>query len=594
MQRHRLMVFFSVVIMASMVLAACAQPVPVEPGGETTTTQDVVVIGMSQEPDSLYGITASMAVQRQVAYAIREPFHTERDYSYQVNPNLFESLPTLENGGATLDDGGTSDDPSDDQLTMIYKIQPGLKWSDGEPLTAHDFVYANVTVGADPESGAVSYAAWEKIETYEALDDLTLRVVLKKGILDPEYFLYYDPFGLRGPLPKHAWEQYAPRELIELEQVTRLSSPSYGPYMVDEWVPQDYIRLVANPHYYGAAEGKPYIKTVVFRIIPNINQLVAQLASGDIDVATSDALQATQAPLLEQFEAEGLIKVYWMSSPTWEHLDMNTNAPASVNSDQQNLSEPHFALGDVRVRQAIAYGTDRQAMVDNIYAGKSSVMHTFIPPSGWAYAGDENITIYAYDPDQARALLDEAGWVPGADGIREKDGRRLSLKVNFTAGNAMRERFAQLFQQNMRQIGIEIIIDPLPASVWFAADGPLYRREYDLGEFAWVGETDPGGETLYRCDMIPMPSNNWSGQNTMGWCNETADAAIRAANNTLIQQERIDAYRIVQQEFTKDMVSLPLFNRLEIYASRPNVQNVAPNPTEYVTWNVAEWQTTGN
>lgn len=591
MQRNRLMLTFSIVVIASMVLAACGQtrtPAP-STGGEGGRA-DTIVIGMSQEPDTMYSLVASMAVQRQVSYAVNEPFHFETDYSFTPNSNLFEGWPTLENGGAVLDNGGTPDDRTDDQLTMTYKIKAGLKWSDGEPLTAHDFVYANVIVGADPSSGATSYNTWEKIESYEALDDLTLQVVLKKGILDPTYFIDYDPFELKGPMPEHAWSKYTPAELITAEEVSRFASPNWGPYSVQEWIPGDHITLVANPNYYGAPD-KPVIKTVVFRIIPNINQLAAQLASGDIDVATSDALQASQAPLLEQFESEGLIKVYWLPSVTWEHLDMNTNVPSSVNADQQNLSEPHFALSDINVRKAIAYGTDRQAMVDNIYAGRSSVMNTMIPQShAWAYAGDENITIYPYDPEQAKTLLEESGWVDSnGDGIREKDGKNLSLKINFTAGNAMRERFGQLFQQNMKDIGIDIVIEPLPGSVWFADDGPLNHKDYELGEFAWVGEADPGGESLYRCDNIPTPANNWNGQNTMGWCNDAADKAVRDANNTLIQSERAAAYLILQQEFSKDMVSLPLFNRLEIYASRPSMVNVLPNPTDYVTWNIAEW-----
>jgi peptide/nickel transport system substrate-binding protein len=589
MQRNRWMFVFSVIVVASMVLAACAGGVSTPPpGGQTQGSSDVIVVGMSQEPDTLYFV-ASMAVQRNVIKAVNEPFHYELDYTYSPNPNLFTGWPTLENGGATLDDGGTPDDSTDDQLTMIYTIKEGLKWSDGEPLTAHDFVYANVKVAADPSSGATTYNAWEKIETYEAVDDLTLRVVLKPGILDPTYFLMYDPFELFGPMPEHAWSKYTPAEMLTAEDVTRFSSPNYGPYSVQEWIPGDRITLVANPNYYGAPD-KPVVKTLVFRFVPNINQLVAQLASGDIDLATSDAIQANQAPLLEQFESEGLIKVYWLPSPTWEHLDMNTSVPSSVNADQQNLSEPHPILSDINVRKAIAHGTDRQAMVDNIYAGRSAVMHTNIPQTSWAYAGDENVTIYPFDPDLARTLLEEAGWVDGdGDGIREKDGNKLSLRVNFTAGNSMREQFAQIFQQNMADIGIEIVIEPLPGSVWFADDGPLNHRDFDLGEYAWVGEADPGGESLYRCDNIPTPANNWNGQNVMGWCNEAADQAIREANNTLVQEERIASYLIFQQEFTKDMTSLPLFNRLEIFASRPTMVNVMPNPTDYVTWNVADW-----
>src|SRR5690606_33491929 len=118
----------------------------------------------------------------------------------------------------------------------------------------------------------------------------------------------------------------------------------------------------------------------------------------------------------------------------------------------------------------------------------------------------------------------------------------------------------------------------------------LQRRDFELGAYAWVGETDPGGQTLYACNQIPLPSNNWEGQNYMGWCNETASRAILAANNTLDREERIRQYAIFQREFTKDMVSLPLFIRSEASAASNRVVNFRVDPTEYYTANIEEWE----
>jgi peptide/nickel transport system substrate-binding protein len=552
---------------------------------------EAIVVAIGQEPDTLYSLTAALAAQPLLSRAINEPFITRLNYDYQHNPNLLESLPTLENGGAVLDDGGTPNDPTDDQLTITWKMKPGLKWSDGHPLTAKDWLFA-YNVAKDPDSGLASTVLLNKIETYEAVDDLTVRVRLKKGVLDPAYVLALDLTDNLHPLPEHAWGKYTPKEMIGAEEVARRSSPNYGPYSVAEWIAGEQIILKANPNYYGARDGKPAVKTLIFKIMPDPYQVIAQLLAGKVDVATPDALQGLPVSLLEQLNEAGLLKAHWLPSTTWEHLDFNLNMPSSVNKDQANLSEPHFALSDARVRQAIAWGIDRQAMLNSIYAGHSVVLNTHIPQGHWAYAGDEHITVYRPDREKAKALLEQAGWKLGADGIREKNGKRLSLKVT-AASDPLREKIVGLLQGQMKAIGIEIVPDLIPSRLWFGDEGRLLRRDFDIAEFAWMGEADPGGETLYRCDQIPLPTNRWTGQNVMGWCNEKADEAVRRANNTLSRKERAAAYRVLQQEFTRDVPSLPLFSRLHIYATNPNFRNLKPDPTEEVTWNVAEWDLPG-
>ena len=131
----------------------------------------------------------------------------------------------------------------------------------------------------------------------------------------------------------------------------------------------------------------------------------------------------------------------------------------------------------------------------------------------------------------------------------------------------------------------------MPASWWFGDTTGLARRDFELGAYAWVGESDPEGRTLYACDQIPLPSNNWEGQNDMGWCNQTASDAIVPANNTLINDDRIKAYDIFQKEFAKDMVSLPLFQRVEAEAWSNNLEGIEDlDPTEYATASVADWK----
>ncbi len=608
----------SILVLVALVLGACGAPAPPPPPaaetpappGETPAPTeppapppapacaDTIIVGMSQEPDSLYNMTSTMAVTRYASYPIFEPFHLEQDYGMQNH--LFEDLPTLENGLAILDDGGTPDDTSDDQMTINYTIKQGIYWCDGEEVDARDFVFMYETA-LDPESQLTSRANIDNIESYEATGDYSFTVVLKPGVLDPLYSIMYDPTENRGPFPEHLWGDLTPAEMVTAEKSSRLPC-GWGPYMVTEWVAGDFIRMERNPYYY--QEGKPCADTLIFRIVEDTNQLLAQLAAGEVDAVTSDALSATQTPLYEQFEAQGLMNIYELPSPTWEHIDINYYLPSTIDSTSR-FDKPHPILQELAVRKALAYCTDRQAMVDNIYAGKSSVMHSWIPPTQWAYAGDENITIYPYDPEEGMRLLEEAGWVDAdGDGVREKDGLRLSLTIRTTSGNVMREWLTQLFQQYQAECGIDIIIDLLPGSVWFGDETGLTVADYELGEYAWVGEIDPGGRTLYSCDEIAIPEpdtlcvedrcfdivGDYSGQNSMAWCNpEAHDLIVFATEGTLIQSERFEAYKRQQQIYTEELPALPLFNRLEIFGSVPEFE-INPNPTEpYFTWEAGDW-----
>ncbi|MBV6450336.1 MAG: hypothetical protein MHPDNHAH_01060 [Anaerolineales bacterium] len=272
-----------------------------------------------------------------------------------------------------------------------------------------------------------------------------------------------------------------------------------------------------------------------------------------------------------------------------------------VEVEREAFTTPHPILGDLRVRQALAYCTNKSDLLKSVYplisdeARAGLVMDTFIPKSHWAYAGDDNVTIYNFDPDKGKALLEEAGWTlaEGASFRTNADGDELSLKFTTTSAT-FRQTWAAIWEQQMADCGVRIVRLHAPASWWFGDTTGIARRDYELGAFAWVGQADPGGQTLYACDQIPFPTNGWEGQNAMGWCNEAASTNIKLANNTLVQADRIAAYKIVQQEFTKDVPSIPLFNRTETFASAADMTGFAPTPgQEYYNYNVQEWARPG-
>ncbi len=305
-------------------------------------------------------------------------------------------------------------------------------------------------------------------------------------------------------------------------------------------------------------------------------------ACGTPAVATEAPAVATEAPAVAT-EAPEVVP---------------TEAPITATS----YTTPHPILGDLRVRQALAYCTNKTDLTKSVYpllddaTQQSLAMNTFIPTSHWAYAGDDNITIYEYDPAKGAALLDEAGWTlgEGADIRTNANGDALALKFTTTSA-AFRQTWAAIWEAQMAECGVQVVRLHAPASWWFGDTTGIARRDYELGAFAWVGQADPGGQTLYACDQIPLPENGWVGQNAMGWCNQLASTNIKLANNTLVKDDRIAAYTIVQQEFTKDVPSIPLFNRTETFAAAADLTGFQPVPgQEYYNYNVAEWEKAGS
>jgi peptide/nickel transport system substrate-binding protein len=527
--------------------------------------------------------------QRLIQYAVMEPAMTTLSYDYQAV--LFEEVPLLENHGATIERVNIPIDPATraitvtdtgvytqaQQMQVTFHMREDLYWSDGQPLKASDSVFG-FNVACTPGASTVDYGRCVKVERYEAVGNRRVRVTFKPDVMELDYFTYYWPF-----IPEHAWSRYTPEEMATVDEVSRRLSPSYGPYMVDEWIPGESISLVRNPHYVLHGEGFPVVNRITFRFLPDAHTLLAQLLSGRIDLVDRHGLQGLDLEMLLSLEAEGLLRVYPQASRIWEHIDMNLNDPT-------DLSQPHPLFGDPRVRQVIAYGTNREAMAREIYSGQVSVMHSWIPAEHWAYAGDDALTLYPYDPERAAELLEEAGWILADDGYRYKDGARLpDVRFYIPADQPYRERIAQLFQADMQALGIAVDIVQVPEGQWYGPDNPRTRRAFDLIEFAWIPGLEPNGQVSYTCENIPSEDNGWRGQNFMGWCDSQASVALLGAAQQIDREQRTVLYQMAQERFTADIPSLPLFSQLELYAAAPGLRKLGFNPTELMTWNCWEW-----
>jgi peptide/nickel transport system substrate-binding protein len=587
-----------------VVVETVVETVAVEPTEAPAGPKDLVVC-MAQEPDTLYFYGTTMLAALAVQVAIFEPDFTTLSYDYQARG--LEKLPSLADGDAVINPvevnaGDTVLDTAGNPVTLESGVtvmnadgeavafdgspvtmnqlvvdftMKSRTWSDGTPVTADDSVYS-FELNSDPDTPATTFIV-DRTVSYESTGELSTRWTGIPGFMDSTYFLNFWP-----PQPRHAWGGFSAAELLEAEESTRLPVGD-GPFKIVEWIAGDSLHLVKNEHYYRSSEGLPYLDSVTYKIIPDTNQLVAQLLAGQCDIGTQDGLDTSQSPFLIEAEANGLLVPYFQTGSVFEHFDFGIN---SYGDYGDGIGRPDW-FEDVRVRQAMTMCTDRQSMVDNILFGRSEVIHTYIPSVHPLYPED-GLEEWPYDPEQANALLDEVGYVDtDGDGIREDPatGAPFHVTLGTTTGNEMRQQMTQIFQENMLQCGIDVELYYLSADEWFAdgPEGPLFGRRYDLAEFAWVSAVQPGCN-LWLTSEISGPEEEgfggWGAQNNAGWSNEEFDLACNTALSSLPgTPEYEENHKEAQRIFSREVPIIPAFLRLIVAAARPEVIGFSVDPT---------------
>jgi peptide/nickel transport system substrate-binding protein len=575
------------------------------PAAHTQGARTINVV-MSQEPPTLGYNLGNAYVNEIVKNALgNQPQLTQRNDQNDWLPWVAKEVPSLTNGLATMEGAG-----ADQYLQVVFPLREDVVWSDGVKLTAHDYVLG-WELSMHPDYAVATRDVLAKVSRMTADGDfrLVVRFMTQNEAIDaaangrqlggtflPAYAqpaALYSAFktqqgAVTDPGYYKGFRDYypaAPRHVLlpivgqvgvagVAQHAISRAPLGIGPFKVKEWVPGQYIATEAVPTYF---LGAPRAQAIIFNIVPDTNAIIARLANGEADVVTEDALTEFNAPDLQRFESQRLIRAHFTPSATWEHIDFN-------------LDNPHLA--DTRVRKAISHSVNRQRIVDQVFNGKNSVIHSYAPVWRWDYNPD--VTKYDFNPTRARQLLEEAGYRRGADGIYAKDGRRLSLKYQTTAGNQARLLVTQIAQQDLKEVGVEITLDYVPSSEYFAAGenpGPLTGRRFELGEYAWVSGDDPAPvSSLYGTTGIPRRENNFVGQNYPGFSNARVDELLGQADNSLDQAERVTLYAEVQKIWTDLAPVLPLYARANVTAIKRTLQNFRPTPTNTPpTWNAFDW-----
>jgi peptide/nickel transport system substrate-binding protein len=401
------------------------------------------------------------------------PFKACCGYEYEMLFNAFDMLFNFSKDDLAPVPGlAESCEPNGDNTVWTCKIRSGVTWSDGQPLTSKDIAFTYRFILDNGLSAFSDYLPFSP--TFETPDDTTLVWKSKQPTFAPTIPPWI-PI-----LPEHIWSQYDGIGAKEIKAVDPLADGPMvgsGPFVLDEWKPGEFFTMTANKSYWG---GVPTIDEIVYQVFDNREAMVQALKSGDIDFA--DDLNPT---LFNALKGEDNIETNAAAPSYFTNLAWNFGSPDMPN-DTHNP-----ALENLVVRQAVAYGTNKQAIVDSVFQGNAEVGTTItLPASRWHYEppADE---LYNYDPEKAKQILDDAGYVDSdGDGIREdpNGGRPLEFNILTLNSSAGSNDTGKLMQGWMQDIGIQFNLQPVGEDKAYAlwADG-----DFDAYIWSWGGDPDP-------------------------------------------------------------------------------------------------------
>lgn len=485
---------------------------------------------------------------------------------------------------------------SEDPLTIEYVLQEAAVWSDGEPIDCDDFWLAwrssngkdgnrKDEAGKDavdeegnpvPVWNTASTTGYEDVESLACSEDgKTITATFSKVFADWKVL-----FG--GLLPAHVVEresgvadltaELSAEDLIKVADFWNTGFVGFkpeihvsgGPFVMTEFKTGQSLTLERNPKWFGEPAKAAKI---VYQMVPDATAQPAALQNGEVDVITPQP----NTDLVEQIKAIEGVNLQFLAGTVFEHYDLN-------------LKNEHLA--SLKVRQALAACIDREEIVETMYRNVdpgAQVLNNriFMPDS--PYYKDGSGDFAAQDIDKAKALLEEDGYVLGDDGFYAKDGKKLSLRLGRRDPNERRQQQNELFIEQCKAAGIELTDD---ASEDFNAVR-LPAGDYDIALFAWVATP-----ALSSNNSIYLPPEQGGGQNWINYVNEDLVPLFDSANTTLDEAARADIYNQVDQILWDDMVTIPLVQWTELYASAGNVGGVVPNSFAGVTWNAETWTKT--
>nr|WP_083514390.1 peptide ABC transporter substrate-binding protein [Bradyrhizobium manausense] len=492
------------------------------------------------------------------------------DADGHLNPILAAEIPSLQNGGLSAD--GDS---------VIRKLKPGVKWHDGTAFTADDVVF-NWEYSRDPATAAVTIGTYRDV-IVEKVNDLIIRVAFPK----PTPFWAVAFVGPSGCIiPKHLFSEFKGKK--SREAPTNMKPVGTGPYKFVQFQPGDLIRGELNPDYHMA--NRPYFDSIEMKGGGDaVSAARAVIQTGDFDFAWS---MQVEDEVLQRMEKGGKGKAVYISGNNPETLFINFADPnTDVDGERSSIKVRHPVLSEPAVRKALSLLIDRETIKKAIYGRAGRISANYV--NGPEEFVSKN-TSWEFSIEKASALLDEAGWNRGADGIREKNGKKLKF-VYQTTINGPRQKVQAIVKQACQKAGIDIELKSIVASVFFSSDvgnPDTFSKFYaDLEVFAsTMLQPDPGRFlNSFNSRNIAAKENKWQGTNFLRWVNKAYDAALEAADTETAPPIKRAAFYVKCNDLLwQDTALIPLMQRLVVHASSNTLRPALSGWTS-ATDNLQDW-----
>ncbi|HET6895710.1 MAG TPA: peptide ABC transporter substrate-binding protein [Candidatus Baltobacteraceae bacterium] len=510
-------------------------------GGQPGTLR----IAIQQDVKNLNPLLASNTTDGMIADLMFEPL-IHADAQNNPVPMLAAEVPTLQNGGI-----------SKDGLTVTYHLRKNVKWTDGVPVTSKDVKWSWQAI-MDKNNNIISQHGYDYVKSIDTPDDYTVVVHLKRKFSPFVSTFFSDSDQPFNVAPAHVLSKYPNINNIPFNNDPTVSD---GAFKFARWVHGDHIELTANDDFF---MGKPGLKAIYIRVVPDENTTINLLRTHDIDWMFEASINNYN--LVKNIPG---VRLAWVDVNGYEDVQLNVQRPY---------------LQDVRVRQAIAYAINKQRIVQTSTFGQDKIAVEDQPPFMWAY--DSSVKDYPHDVQKARQLLEQAGWTPGSDGIMTKNGEKLTLVLVSNNSNVTRRKNSVILQEMLRKAGIEVEIKYFPGDVLFAPVGEggiLQGGKFDLSLAGWYAGMDPDDASQYTCaNMAP------NGYNYSRYCSQEMDAAQRDALDNYDEATRKKAYSRIQQLLHQDVPEIFFWYTRQMHPVSENFKGFNPSPVAEA-WNAWQW-----
>ncbi len=504
--------------------------IPVAEQGHKPAYGDTLIEASIGEPSTLLPVLASDSA------------------SSDINGQVYDGLLRYDKNLQLVGVMAESWEISPDNLTITFHLRKGVKWHDGAPFTSADVLFT-YQMYIDPKV-PTSYAEdYKQVAKAEAPDPYTFRVTYPRP---------YAPALESWSLPIH------PKHLLDGRDVTK--SPlarapvGTGPYRLVEWKAGEKLVLEANPDYY---DGKPYIRRVVYRIIPDSSTQFLELQSGGLDFMGLTPIQYSTQTDTPAFKRN--FNKYRYLSFGYSYLGYN-------------LRKPLFQ--DVRVRRAIAHAVDKQEIIDGVLLGLGKAATGPYKPDTWVY--NPNVKKYPYDPAAAGKLLDQAGWRDGdGDGVREKNGQRLAFTIVTNQGNDIRSKTAEILQRRLKEVGIDVQIRIVEWATFLKEF--IFPGNFDVTILGWTGSPEPDQYNIWHSSKTGPRELNF-----IHYQNAEVDDLLERGRRTFDQAERKKIYDRFQEILAEEQPYTFLYVGEALPAVARRFRGIEPAPAG-ITHNFIKW-----